>query len=169
MGNPFVEYDNIIMLLEPKDIASTATIAGYIDLKTVQGGGFLVVFGAVTSTTVTDTMVITMDSATAFGATEEALSFSYRLSGALGTNTWGAVTTCASTGVTIDPAADDNKMVWIEIDPADIQAQNEDARYVCLKLTDTPDMEACLVTVLAITRPRYRQTTHTSVTASASA
>ena len=170
MANAFVEYDQILMLLSPVDIASTVTNSAYLDLSTAHSCAFLVSFGAVTSTTATDTMVITVNSVTAENAgTEEAMSFYYRLSSVNTANTWGAITSCDTTGVTIDPAADDNKMVWIEIDPADIASQNDGAQWVNIRLTDTPDMEACLVSVHAFIRPRYKQTAFVSATASASA
>lgn len=166
--NPFAQYQNIIPLLAPVDIASTVTASGYMDLKTAHRAAFLVALGAVTSATVTDREEITVEAATAPDGTEAAIAFNYRLSGAVGANTWGAITAVAATGnVSLDPAADDDKMVWIEIDP-DALAAN-DYRYVRVKLTDNPDMTACLVSVIGFIDPRYKQTTMITATASASA
>lgn len=167
--NPFVQYENIVPLLAPADIASTVTASNYMDLKTANHAAFLVVLGAVTSATATDAEVVTVEAATAEGGAEAAIAFNYRLSGALGDNTWGAITAAASTGLALDPAADDNKLLWIEIDPAAVHAAKADAHYVRVKLTDTPDMTACLVAVLGIIDPVYKQTTLVSATASASA
>ena len=166
--NPFVGYDNIIPLLAPQDIGGTVTASSYMNLKYVQRGAFLVAFGAITSATATDAEVVTVEAATAEGGTEVAISFRYRLSGALGANTCGAVTTAATTGVSM-AETDDNKLLWIEIDPAEVQAELADATVVRVKLTDTPDMTACLVGVLGFSSPRYFGTTHKSATASASA
>lgn len=163
--NPFVAYDNIVPLLAPQDIASTATASNYLDLKYAQEAAFLVSLGAVTSATTTDREEITVEAATAPDGTEAQIDFKYRLSGALNANTWGAITSASV--LSLDPAADDNKLVWIEID-VDALAAN-DYRYVRVKLTDNPDMTACLVGVVGFTRPRYKQTTHLSATASASA
>ena len=163
---PFLGYENAIMLVAPQNIASTATTSPYMSLKNAQAAAFLIVYGAVTSTTVTDTSVITIECATAEGGVEATIDFRYRRAGALGENTWGAVTTCASTGLAVASASDDNCMYYIEIDP-DVLAANdyEVARVV---LTDTADLEVCLVTVLGLIQPRYKQTTHISSTASAS-
>jgi hypothetical protein len=57
-------------------------------------------------------------------------------------------------------------MFYIEIDP-DVLAANDYA-VARVVLTDTDDLEACLVTVLGLIQPRYKQTTHISSTASAS-
>jgi len=159
-------YDNIVLLLAPQDIASTATTCSYMDLRNAQKAAFLVQFGAITSTTATDTYTITIECATAEGGTEAAIDFRYRLSGAVGANTWGAVTTCASTGLALNAASHDNMSVWIEIDP-DVLAAN-DYRYARVVITDV-DMEAGLVAVSGIMEARYKQTTYTSATASASA
>ncbi|CAK0775137.1 conserved hypothetical protein [Gammaproteobacteria bacterium] len=166
--NPYVGYENIIPLLEPKDIATTVTVSNYLDLKGCHRAAFLVAFGAITSATTTDREEITVEAATAEGGTEAAIAFNYRLSGALGANTWGAITAvAAASNLSLDPAADDNKLVWIEIDPGALAPS--DYRYVRVKLTDNPDMTACLVGVIGFTNPIYHQTTHVSATASASA
>ena len=167
MANPFVMYDNIVPVLAPVDIATTATTTPYTDLRNAQKMGFLVMFGAVTSDTATDREIITLQAATAEGGTEAAIAFRYRTAGAVGANTWGAVTTASTAGLSINPAADDNKTVWIEVDPDELASN--DYRYVRMVLTDSADMTACLVSVAAILEARYKQTTYISATASASA
>ncbi|MDD2765849.1 MAG: hypothetical protein PHE83_17950 [Opitutaceae bacterium] len=164
--NPFVQYQNIIQLLEPKDIGTTVTASAYMDLKGANRAAFLVQFGAITSATALDVEEITVEAATSdAGATEVQIDFRYRKSGALGTNTWGAITSASVLAMTA--SADDNKMVWIEVDP-DALAAN-DYRYVRVKLTDNPDMTACLVGVIGLLDPVYRMTTMVAATASASA
>ena len=168
MANPFVGYDNIIPLLAPQDIGSTANAGIYMDLKNAQKAFFLVIFGEITSATATDEFVITIEAATAEAGAEAQVDFRYRKSGALGANTWGAVTTvAAATGLGMGADDSDNMMVMIEVDP-DALAAN-DYRYARLVLDDNVDMEACLVTVVGILEARYKQTTHISATASASA
>lgn len=158
---------NFIYLNEVKDIAGTATTSSYMDLKGANRAGFLIPFGAVTSATTTDREVVTVECATAVDGTEAAVAFTYRLSGALGTNTWGAVTTADTTGYSVDPANDDNKLLWIDLDLGTAAAS--DYRYARVVLTDTPDMAACLVGVIGWIDPKYKQTTYVSATASASA
>ncbi len=164
--NPFVQYDNIIPLLEPKDIVAVTTASSYLALKGAIRAGFLIPIGAITTGTATDTEVVTVEAATAEGGTEAAIAFKYRLSGALGANTWGAVTTADTTGVSI-ASTDDNKLLWIEIDPDELAAN--DYAVVRVKFTATPDMAAFLTAVLGVISPSYKQTTFGSATASASA
>jgi hypothetical protein len=165
MANPFMQYENFVYLLAAQDITGTATASSYLDLKTATAAGFLVVVGAITGTS-TDTEVITVEAATAVDGTEVAQSFRYRISGAFGTNTWGAVTTCASTGLALT-VSDDNKIVFIEIDPQEMAVS--DYRYVRVVCTDTPDMANFIVAVIGVIQPRYMQTTYHSATAAASA
>jgi hypothetical protein len=166
MANPFVGYDNIICFLAPQDIVSTATTCPYVDLLNAQKAFFLIQFGAVTSATVTDDWTITIEAATAEGGTEAEVDFRYRVSGAVGANTWGAVTTvAAATGIGVAPDANDNMGYLIEVDP-DALAAN-DYRYARVVLTDV-DSEATLVCGFAFLEARYKQTTHISATASAS-
>jgi len=167
MFNTFVGYENIVPLLAPQDITSTVTASGYMNLKGAHKAAFLVVLGAIGSTTAGDTMVVTCTGATTdAGGTEAAVGFSYRISGALGANTWGAITSVTTTGLALT-VSQDNMLVWIELDPSDLAAG--DYNYVKLLFTDTTDMDNCLVAVLGIVQPRYKMATFQSVTASASA
>ena len=94
-------------------------------------------------------MVITCTGATTDnGGTEAAVGFSYRISGALGANTWGSITAVTTTGLSLTVSSD-NMLVWIELDPADLASA--DYNYVKLLFTDTTDMDNCLVAVLGVT------------------
>lgn len=165
MANPFAMYDNIVPILSPQDIASTATTCAYMDLRNAQKAAFLILVGNVNSATGTDTEVVTVQAATAEGGTEAAIAFRYRT--ALGgANSWGAVTTADTTGVSY-AVSDDDRHMWIEVDPDELAAN--DYRYARVVLTDTPDMAAFLVSVIGLIQPRYKQETAVSATASASA
>lgn len=168
MHNAFVGYENIVPILAPQDITNAETACSFVNVKNAQRLAFMVFFGALTTATATDTVVVTVECATADGAAEEAIPFNYRLSGALGTNTWGAVTTAASGGATI-ASTDDNTILWIEVDLSTVTAENEDAYLVRPFLSTPADMAATLVSAVAIIEPRYKQTTYISATASASA
>ena len=165
--NPFVSYDNIILLLEPKDIVTTATNSAYMDLKNANRAALLVTYGAITSDTAADEAQVYVEAATAEGGTEAQIAFSYRLSGALGDNTWGAITTRTATEViSLAASVSDNKMIWIEINPEEMAAN--DYRYVRVSLTDSTALGAALVCVHGFITPKYRMTTFQSSTASAS-
>lgn len=83
-------------------------------------------------------------------STAAAIAFSYRKSAAVGTNTLGALTASASTGITLANATDDNKMVIVEIDPSQL-----DDGYPYVRLYVTPAAAATLVSCICIAKPRY--------------
>jgi hypothetical protein len=170
MANQFVGYDNIIPLVAPV-AGTTGTITSpYMDLKNAHKASFLISFGAITSTTTTDALTITVQGATVEEGTEAAVDFRYRLSGAVGANTWGAVTTvAAATGLPMLAPTADNMAVWVELDPDALGAS--DYRFVRFLVTPAPasQMEAYVLGAVGIIEARYKQTTHISATASASA
>lgn len=169
MGNQFLGNENIVPLVAPV-AGTTGTITSpYVDLRNANKASFLVMFGAITSTTTTDEMVITVECATAEGGSEAAIGYRYRLSAAVGANTWGAVASCASTGFGMGADDSDNKSLWVQVDP-DEMAVN-DYRYARVLATPSPasQMEAYVISVCAILETRYRQSAHVSATASASA
>ena len=155
---------NVVPLVAPVDTASTAVISPYVSVKNAHGVAFYVQFGAVTSATALDVYDITLEGATAEGGTEAQIDFWYRKSGAVGANTWGAITSAST--VAVAASADDNKAFWIEVEPGIISAS--DYQVVRLKITDNPEMTAGLVGVTAFVEPKYKMTTMTSATASAS-
>lgn len=162
--NTFVQYNNIIPLLAPVDIADTETVTGYVDLKGAHNFAFFAYFGLLTSATALDNLVITVEGATAEGGTEAQLDFYYRKAAAAGANTWAAI--ASASVVTLYASVDDGVALWIEVNPDDLAAN--DYRYTRLRMVPT-DLTACLPSVIGIVNPRYRMTTYTSVTASASA
>lgn len=164
--NPYVAYDNIIPLLAPADVTNSTTVSGYMDLKAANYAGFLVITGNIHSGSASDTEVITVEAATDPAGTEAAIAFKYRLSGAVGANTWGAVTAATTAGMSLG-ITDDSKLVHIEIDPDALAAS--DYRYARVKATATDDMANFVFGVLGLVSPMYRMTTFVSVTASASA
>jgi len=165
--NSFVQYDNIVPLLAPVDIASNITATPYVDLKGANRVAFLVNFGVFTPAATTDFEVITVEAATDPAGTEAAIGYSYRLSGIVGTNTWGAVTAVGATGAYINGVTGDAVSYWIEVDPDSLAAS--DYRYLRVKLTDETNSTVCLVAVNCFLGQKYRMTTFISSTASASA
>ena len=163
MFNSFVAYNNIVPLVAPVDVADNNTATGYIDLKGIHNCAFLVYVGLLTSATALDNLPVTVEAATAVDGTEVQVDFSYRKATAAGTNVWGAVTSASV--VTLYASVDDGILLWIEVDVDGCAAS--DYRYVRVNVNPT-DLAACLVSCVAITNPRYRQTTMTTATASAS-
>ena len=169
MANPFIGYDNVVPLVAPV-AGTTGTITSpYMDLRNAQKASFLVQFGAITSTTTTDAMVITVDAATDPAGTEAAVAYRYRKSGIVGANTWGAITTADTTGMEMGADDSDNMCVWVQIDPDELAANDyRYVRFVAAPLVAS-QMEAYVIAAVGFIETRYKQTTHISSTASASA
>ena len=167
MPNPFMGYDQFIPLLAPVDI-TTVTRTTFVDLRNAQAASFLVQFGAITSTTATDEMVVTIECATDELAASTAVEFRYQKSAAVGTHTWGDVTSIATTGVSMHADADDGFWLLCTLDVGLLGAS--DYRYARVALTPSAtDVEACLVSVMGILETRYKQDDHISATADATA
>ena len=154
----FVENKNVIMALAPQNIVATATSTQYIDLNLAHGVDFLVQFGAMTSDS-TDTATVTLEAnavsdTTSSDNSETALAFQYRLSPAIGTNTgYGAITAATTSGVAVT-ATDDNKVLYIKVDPSAV-ANAGSYRFVRLTITPNAEMASCNVAALALVEPRY--------------
>jgi hypothetical protein len=160
--------ENIVPLKAPVDSAGTAYATPYVDLKNALHATFLYYVGVVTATSADQNVVVTMEASTAAAsnATEVAIAFKYRLSGATGANSWGAVTAATSTGVSLDTTSADGKMLLIDIDPAAIEAAHgqRDARFVRMVVGIDAGGTVTLNAALAILDPMYPQTTHLSAT-----
>lgn len=161
MGNRFVEYENVVPLLAPVDIAGTATATPYVDLKTAHDLTLFVYIGNITTASADQTAgpVVTIECATgaASASNETNYEFQYRLSSATGTNTWGAISS-ASAGVDITVTGD-GKMLAIHVDPSGVQTALADARYIRAVITPGTGGAICLVAAWAVLSPRYAQTT----------
>ncbi|HEU4340999.1 MAG TPA: hypothetical protein VFU31_05460 [Candidatus Binatia bacterium] len=160
--------ENVVPLKAPVDSAGTAYATPYLDLKNALHATIFAYFGVVTATSADQNVVVTIEASTSTtsNATEVALAFKYRLSGATGANTWGAVTAATSAGVSLDTTTVDGKMLAIDIDPAAIEAAHgqRDARYVRLVMGIDAGGTVTLNAVWAELDPAYPQTTHLSAT-----
>jgi len=162
-GVRYAEPVKVLPILKPQDIVATATATSYVDLDNANWASIWVLFGAMTSDS-TDTMTITVESSTAgtSNATESAIAFQYRLSAAIDTDTMGAITAATSDGVAIT-ATDDNKGVWIDVDPAAVQV-TADRRYIRVVVTPSAETASCLVSATAFIEGRYKGNTIPSST-----
>ena len=161
--NSFLEYANLIPLLAPVDVADNNTVTGYVDVLGQHNLAFLVHCGLLTSGTALDYLPVSMEAATAVDGTEVQVDFKYRKITAVGANIMGAITSASV--VTLYASVDDGIALWMEADLDGGAAS--DYRFYRVRANPT-DLAACLISVVAIVQPRYRQTTYTSVTASAS-
>lgn len=141
--------EQIVPLVSPVDLVATDSASPFIKLNNCHWVTFLAQFGTITG----DTCDITIEVATAASSgSEVAIGFRYRLSGAVGSDTWGAVTTADSAGVAVT-ASDDDKILAVEYDPT----ENPDYNYVRLVATTAGSMSACEYGLIAVLAPRYGQ------------
>ena len=151
--NQFAEGAKVLPILAPIDAVATARASSYVDLKESLWAQFHVAFGVIT----TGSATVTVEASTAgsSNATEAAIPFKYRLSGAAGTDTLGAITSATSAGASIT-AGDDAKLLIIDVDPAALPANpGDDFSWLRVVVSPTTDMTVCLVGANAVLQPRY--------------
>lgn len=153
----------VVPLLNPQDITTSATNSSWLDMKDVIHATLCVQFGNIAATSADQGVVVTVECATAAATTSAvALAYTYRLSGATGTDTLGDITSVANTGVTIG-TTDDGKMLQIDINPAVFEgAHNADARFVSALITPDAGASATLVSAFALIEPAYASVVETS-------
>jgi len=152
--------EQIIPLISPVDITNTDVNSPFVKVSNAHWLRFLVPFGTITGDTCTVTVAESTANSTSGGATEVAVPFTYRLSGAVGVDTWGAVTTADSGGLLVT-ASDDDKILAIDIDPRTL---DDGYNYVRVQLVTGGSMSACEVAAVAIVHPRYAQLDNVSST-----
>lgn len=143
------ERTHIVPLIAPVDAVATAATTGFIDMSKYNQVQFVVAFGAAdTVGTIALEQATTADTTT---ATEGGLGFYYRKSGAVGTDTMGAITHVDSTGSLATAAADDNLIFIIEPDQL-----ADGYRFARLVFTPSGTSSAVLVAAHAVlSGPRY--------------
>lgn len=157
----YVFGENVLPLKAPVDSAGTAYATAYVPMKNYLHATFFAYFGVISAASADQSIVITMEAATsaASSATEVAIAFKYRLSGATGANTWGAVTSATASGASIT-TTDDGKMIAIEIDPAALDGALADASHVRMVVGIDAGGTVTLNAIWAVLEPRYPQVTH---------
>jgi hypothetical protein len=156
----FAEGLNIMPVLGAIDTAASAVNTALVDLDMANWLSFLLVFGNCTSDdTDVVTLTVTCSTAGTTNATEQAIPFSYRISGAVGTNTWGTITAGTSDGAVgtsdggLEAVVTKNALVIVDVDPAVVAAKAADMRWVYLTITPTGPIT--LVGAVAVIEPRY--------------
>jgi len=165
-GNNLLAYENTMLLLAPQDIAGTATGSAYVNLANCNDAMIFVAVGNITTASSGQTAgpVITVEAATsgASSAAEKNYEFTYRLSGAINSNTWTAPAS-ATAGVDLTVTGD-NKILAIKIDPAAISALGDGYDYVRVVVTPGTGGAITLVAAWAVLDVKYKQTTYASAT-----
>jgi hypothetical protein len=157
--------ENLVPLKAPVDSAGTAYATPWLNLKNALHATFFWYCGVVTATSADQNVVITMEAATgAASGAEVAIAFKYRLSGATGANSLGAITAATSTGVSLDTTTVDGKILMIDIDPAALEAALADASHVRMVVGIDAGGTVTLNAAWAELDPAYPQLTHISAT-----
>jgi len=157
--------EQIVPLKAPVDSAGTAYATPFVDLKNALHATFFYYMGVVTAASADQNIVITMEAATAAASgSEVAIAFKYRLSGATGANTLGAITAATSSGVSLDTTSADGKLLLIDIDPAALDSALADARFVRMVVGIDAGGTVTLNAAWAVLDPRYPQLTQLSAT-----
>lgn len=160
----YVFGENIVPLKAPVDGIGTAFATPWVDLKNALHATFFAYFGVITATSADQAVVVTMEAATAAASgSEVAVAFSYRLSGATGANSWGAITAATATGVSV-ATTDDGKMLAVDLNPAALEAALADARFARMVVGIDAGGTVTLVANWAELDPRYPQLSHLSAT-----
>lgn len=162
----FAILDNILPLVAPVDTAATEKGTPFLDLRKALHTTVFVYFGVVTAASADQNVIVTLQAATSAASTSEtALAFQYRLSGATGANSWGAVTNATSAGASLDTTTVDGKMLLIDINPAALASLGTGDNYFA-RVVVTPDAGGTVTNMaaFAISDPQYSSVSQQSMT-----
>ncbi len=156
----FAEKIQIRPLRAPA-VSTAAFNSQFVAMKNVQWLSFLVQWGAMAgAATSTYAFRPVAATGTATAATDVNLPFKYRLAAAIGTDSWGAVTTVAAGTAVSVTEAQANRALLIELDPQAIPGLHADAQRVYLECVPTGDGATdanYAMSVVALASPRYPQ------------
>lgn len=143
------QYTHIVPVLAPIDTAASTVNTDVVGLKEYEEIEFVVSFGVITG----DSVVCSLVESTNTTASGSDVAGKYRLTSAVGADLTGAVTTLTTSGVTV-AAGDDGKAVIISVDPATL---TDGYPYVFVEVDPGSSMSICLVSAVALLKPRYPQ------------
>lgn len=145
----FSERLKIAALTESADVTTSGVDSYSVHTGKIHTGCWLVNFGSVTAD---DTLKVYTGASQ--GTKTTAVAFKYRLAAADTKNalsdTFGAFTDVASTGLTLTAATFDHKLVVVEIDS---QAIDDDKPYVTLEIAGSATTQN--VSIVFVGEPRF--------------
>jgi hypothetical protein len=145
----FSEQYRILPLTESADVTTNGVDGESINMGLVHNVCFLINFGSITAD---DTLKFYVGAATATKTT--AIAFSYRLAAgdtkAASSDSFGAFTAVASTGLTLTAATFDHKLVVVEFES---QAIADATPWLTLEIAGSATTQN--VSVVAIANPRF--------------
>jgi hypothetical protein len=156
-GIRYGEGLHILPLTAPVAFTTSAVSSAFIDMDVNHWVSFLVSFGVMTSDS-TDTVTLTVE-ACAIGTTtdsgETAMAFNYREYSAVATDSAGDITAATATGMSVDASTDDAKVILIDVDPAKVAGAVTGGRWVRVVATPSAAVAAGVISIVAVTEPRY--------------
>jgi hypothetical protein len=145
----FSERLKIFALTESADVTTNGVDTKSVHFGKIHNGCFVLNFGSVTAD---DVLKVYVGAATATKTT--AVAFSYRLASAdtkaAGSDSFGAFTAVASTGLTLTAATFDHKAVIVEVDS---QAIADATPFVTLEIAGSASAQN--ISIVAIVQPRF--------------
>jgi len=153
-GVRFGEGLKVIPVLAPQDNDATAAWTTCVDLDMAHWVTFIVQFGALSSdgASCDDVQVDVVCTSLNSTASATEIDFTYRLSSAILTDTWGDITAGTSAGIVIGPAMDNMSLI-IDVDPNVVYSKSSVKRFVSVHLH--PATSITLASAVAIVEPRY--------------
>ena len=132
------------------EAVSASFASSYVKISNANWLTLLVAVGTCDTAT-----TLTVEASTAVSTTGAyTIPFQYRLSGAINSDTWSAITTCDSAGFALVASTDSSKVVLIDIDPSSL---DDGYNYIHLIGTATNYSTAMATTVIAMLEARYKQ------------
>ena len=132
----------------------TATfVTPHVNMKLYEKVEFVVMFGTLSGGS--NALTVTQDAATAGTTSTTAIAARYRMPAAAGTDTMGAVTALASTGLTLTYGTFTGKGIIVDIDSSDLTTA--DKPYVGLTFTGA---NSATSTIWALCWPKYPTATN---------
>lgn len=145
----FSERFKIFALTESADVTTNGVDSLSVNMGKVHNGCWLLNFGAITAD---DALKVYVGAATATKTT--AIAFKYRLAGAdtkaAASDSYGAFTDVASTGLTLTAATFDHRAVIVEIDS---QAIADSTPFVTLEIAGSATTQN--ISIVFIGDPRF--------------
>lgn len=139
-----------VPLMSPADLGAVDAGSAFVNVRNAQQVSFIVPLGTITGGTCTITVDKSPDGT---AGPHVKTPFMYRLSSAVGTDTWGNPTSASTAGVAV-AATDDDKVLLIEIDPASL---GDGFSFLRVWLDLAGSTTACEAAVIAVLEPRYKQ------------
>jgi len=147
----FGEDVQVIPALAPVAFTNSCACSEFVDLNLANWVTFLVNFGVTSATNVT---ISVEGSSVGSSASATKIGFDYRLSSAVATQGWGAITDGTTAGATLLSAVLTGASVLIDIDPVDVMALGDQHRWVGVRLTPT-STKVVTAGIQAFIQPRY--------------